>query len=299
MKKTNYLIALFLVSLFISCSQNNDIETAVDENLPEISTKLRLLSVSSINLDIPDIFNKDASKKQKRASNNLITHVLKKDFSKKLNAAEDACKHKITEVIEFGNTSHTLTQKFFNAEGESITDCVLEELLADVSFTKKFILETNQILTKLDTTYTIDQRTLIETSIIPTSLNSATFKLSAQSSITGSIDLDGDFFYILEGSSLALKISSNTNSDGIDLDEIIPEIDFNLNIGFPVNGEDYHFTLKVNSEDLFPVEQNHSNIIAESNLLNSKNQKIGTIKYDLGASYEHFLLYDLNGNLVY
>jgi len=303
MKKTPYLIAatLCLISLFISCSQNDGIETAIDENLPEISTKLSLLSIGAIDLEIPNFLEKNTSKKQENPSNNLIIQVLKKDFIQNFNASENNCKHEVSPApIVFENGSLIQTQKYFNAEGGSITDCDLEELLTSNSLTKKFIIETNQILTSLDTTYTVDQRILAENSIIPTSLNSATLKLSLKSAITASMDYDGDFFYILEGSSLAIKfeVSGSKNSEDFDLDEITPEINMNLNIGFPVNNEDYHFTLKVDNMDLLAIEQNQSDLTTEFNLLNSKNQKVGTIKYNLGSSYEHFSLYDLDGNLI-
>jgi hypothetical protein len=71
-------------------------------------------------------------------------------------------------------------------------------------------------------------------------------------------------------------------------------------LGFELDEMNYHFEVLLNEEDIIAAEDDEKDFSIEQDLLNSNNEKIGTIRYVLNSSegIEKFILYDLEGNLV-
>ena len=273
---------LLFAVIVMSCSSNEELETVIDENLPAIAQKLSALETSFIMDDDINISLKQSPKKIKNRKK-----------------SQETCVHEFNETENYGGETLTLNIKLFDKNGNSITDCQLEDM---EDFPLSFAMETKLTLIASDYKYYMHQYTKNSSSF---TLKGATgtFKQNIDSDLEGYIDVSGDVFDFLDGSYMKLTMESTIteNSNFDDLYDITnEELDVLFKIGFEVNSEDYHFDMKMNEEDLEKMENsNSSDISVEYNLLNASNQKVGVIKYTLDEfGNEEFALYDLDGIIV-
>jgi hypothetical protein len=299
MKKLNYSI-IMLAILIASCSSNKGNGTAIDENLPAIAQKLKTLEVSFIQDDAPDTSQrKTNSLKKTISSRNSI-------FSKKTqNKQASDCKHEVV-VEDYSNGSYVylLIEKYFTDKGVPTTNCEIDTLFDNVEppFSLGYIIE-QDLTNNFENNYVVTNSIIKhEETLKINSLTSMTGIIKHNSDITGTMSLNSSLFELLNGSHINLKLDATFHPDAT-LDEMFSADDFSFDlkyiIGFEVNSEDYHFDMLIDMKELLSLEESESDLMAEYNLLNSSNQKIGTIKYSLdGNGNEEFSLYDLDGNKV-
>tara|TARA_B100000809_G_scaffold107339_1_gene105821 strand:+ start:21198 stop:21686 length:489 start_codon:yes stop_codon:yes gene_type:complete len=134
----------------------------------------------------------------------------------------------------------------------------------------------------------------------PISIKNVLFKNSTHSDIDGTLNYNGNVFYLIEGSYLNTEKNSggteNSNFENLFYNSN-PVMEMSCTIEFVVNNSDYHFNLLLNGIDL-EYYGDGSKIINEYYLLNSNNKKIGIIKYTIDRGSELFQVLDVNRNLV-
>lgn len=281
MKITNYLILLFAI-VIASCTSNEGIGTAVDENLPEIAEKLKALETSALETEEDQSSFKSINKKRKALAKNL-----------------EECKYEAIEEYSNGDETTKTTYKYFDHTGRAITDCDLWDF-DETSF--KYAVDFTQITTGVDYMIKLHQYISYERSLKLLSASSAEFYQSIKSDVDGTLNFDDEIFNILDGSYMNLEMSfqfsENSDPDYL-LENTDPEIDVKYIIGFEVNANDYHFEMTLDTEGMKAIENSDlSNFRTEYILLNSQNQKIGTVVYSNFQEKENFEVLDLDGNIV-
>jgi hypothetical protein len=281
MKTLNYFILAFAI-IITSCTSNEGLETAIDDNLPAIAQKLKALETSLI-LD-NDLNTAEKLSPKKRKS---------------LRKSQESCQHEYTTEENYNGESLKISYKFFDKNGNPTTDCELEDI---EEFPISYAIETEILMKTPNLEFFMHQYTRNEASFSIKG-NTGSYKQNVDSMIDGYIDSNGNVFNFLDGSYLksSVEFTGSQNSDFEDLFENAEqELELKFIIGFDANSADYHFEMIMDSEDLENIENSQSSdFTVDYNLLNSSNQKIGVIKYSLLSNGEEsFTLYDLEGIIV-
>jgi hypothetical protein len=170
------------------------------------------------------------------------------------------------------------------------------------SFSIKYIIEEDVIDKSEDFQLRTFAKIEFEETLRINSPTSSTFIFKIAGELKGTLDFGNNLFSLLEGS--GTNVSEKVTLGPYDnLEELFEEdlpITFKFNLGFELDEMNYHFEVLLNEEDIIAAEDDEKDFSIEQDLLNSNNEKIGTIRYVLNSSegIEKFILYDLEGNLV-
>jgi hypothetical protein len=294
------MCALTLTIIFGSCSSNDETETAIDENLPAISEKLESLEISSLTEEDSNLFKETPKKKPTLAKN----YLLEKEIQNKQSVE---CQHEvIAEDYSTNEEFYKITERYFTIDGNEATNCDIENLYAEKennTFNIQYIIEQDIIEMFEGYDFKIFSRIKNEESLTMNSPTSMSYRLNNEADLTGTLSFDDNLFSLLEGSRVTLSSEVNVNPDD-DIEEIFYEVPFSTNfkfiMGFESNQSHYYFHMLLDDEDMMTAYENENDFVEEYDLFNSKDEKIGTIRYVLDSSEgtEKFILYDLEGNLV-
>lgn len=274
--KISVLIA-FLI-LLNSCKSDGE-ETAIapGDDLSVIKQKLELLETDFIYNSSNDLNAKFNPKK-----------------AKSLNKSNEDCQHEFIFQEEDEGEEITITQRLFDGNDNAITDCELENLAQSNSI--NYAVEQNFLITGENYEMDYDQYTRYSASL-KMGLTSATYSESINSDLVVYLQLAETIFNFLEGSYVNMNRSFSASSDNefeTLYEETEPNIEIKYILGLDANGNNYHFDLILDQDDL-----NKSKIENKYNLSNDSNKKVGVVKYTLySTGTERFDVYDLDGNIV-
>lgn len=281
MKTSYYLLTIFSL-LIISCTSNqedNGNTEVSEETLRAIAKKLNNLEANFIDFESDNISKKSSLK------------------HKKLNKIKtEDCVHQINENSSDSQGSYQMSIKFFDKNGNEVTNCDIYEMN---EFPIRYGVEVYTYFSADSVSFEINQYINYETAITITSLSTATLTEFANFELEAEMDIFGDLFYFLEGSYINLYSSSDlelSSENEIESSSDASEtIEFKFLISFPVEDKEYHFDLFIDEMNISDLD-NSLELNYEYDLLNSSNEKIATIKFEL-ETYD-IKLYDLGGNFV-
>ncbi|MDG1805451.1 hypothetical protein [Flavicella sp.] len=267
----------------IGCKSNGE-ETAIapGDDLDVLGQKLELLETSFISTPENNTSAKFSPKNAKK-------------LAKKL----EECEHEFSEELIEEDYIVRFTQKLYDGSGNAITDCQLGDILESASTSASYAVGTNYYVKNGPTELDYDQYTKYSFTIKP-KLTTATYTEKVEADISALLKVENIHFNFLEGSYLdvnrSYEISMNMSDEEYEntIANSPYQIDLKYILSLDANGNDYHFELILNQDDL-----SKSKIEKTYPLYNVSNQKVGTVKYTLYSSgKEVFKVYDLDNNLM-